>query len=58
MADINDVCDYVIVKLCEGGVPLNLLKLQTIHLAPHVDAPDAQKIADWLRRCLPVSALG
>jgi uncharacterized phage-associated protein len=30
MADINDVCDYVIVKLCEGGVPLNLLKLHKI----------------------------
>ena len=30
MADINDVCDYVIVKLSEGGVPLNLLKLHKI----------------------------
>ena len=29
---------------------------ETIHLAPHVDAPEAAKIADWLRRRLPVSA--
>lgn len=30
MADIQDVCDYVIVKLCDGGVPLNVLKLHKI----------------------------
>jgi uncharacterized phage-associated protein len=30
MADINDVCDYSIVKLCEGAVPLNVLKLHKI----------------------------
>lgn len=30
MADVNDVCDYVIVKLCSGGVPLNVLKLHKI----------------------------
>lgn len=30
MADINDVCDYVIVKLCDGGVSLNVLKLHKI----------------------------
>ncbi len=29
---------------------------ETIHLAPHVNAPEAAKIADWLRRRLPVSA--
>ncbi|SFO03434.1 hypothetical protein [Sphingomonas sp. OK281] len=28
---------------------------ETIHLAPHVDAPEALQIADWLRRRLPVS---
>jgi hypothetical protein len=29
---------------------------EPIHLAPHVDAPEAVQIADWLRRRLPVSA--
>jgi hypothetical protein len=29
---------------------------ETIHLAPHVDTPEAVQIADWLRRHLPGSA--
>jgi hypothetical protein len=29
---------------------------ETIHLAPHVDAPEAAEVADWLRRRLPASA--
>lgn len=30
MITINDACDYTIVKLCEGGVPLSHLKLQKV----------------------------
>lgn len=29
---------------------------ETIYLAPHVDAPEASQIADWLRRRLPAAA--
>jgi hypothetical protein len=39
-----------------GGVRFDY-GAETIHLAPHVDAPEAAKIADWLRRRLPVSAV-
>ena len=28
--DLNDVCDYIIVKLDDGGESLNLLKLQKL----------------------------
>lgn len=30
MADVSDVCDYIIVKLNEGGVYLNTLKLHKL----------------------------
>lgn len=30
MEDVNNVCDYIIVKLTEGGRHLNILKLQKI----------------------------
>lgn len=30
---------------------------ETIHLAPHVNEPEAVQIVDWLRRRLPISAV-
>ncbi|MES3046805.1 hypothetical protein [Sphingomonas faeni] len=56
--DGTDGAQYVpYTKQQWGAVRFNY-GAETIHLAPYVDAPEAQRIADWLRRRLPVSALG
>jgi hypothetical protein len=52
----NDGAQYVPFTKQQWGTVRFDYGAETIHLAPHVDAPEALQIADWLRRRLPVSA--
>jgi hypothetical protein len=55
-ADDDDGSQYVpFVKQQWGSVRFEY-GAETVHLAPHVDLPEAAQIADWLKRRLPVSS--